>query len=86
MGCEKSHSEVLAVKFDQKLRFLWFGEKRKKDECVLKRMESDGIIFINGQSNSSTDVSTWILLPEVVHLGTQIFGIFLAFWFLWRFF
>lgn len=30
VGCEKSHLEVLVVKLDHKLRFLGFGEKRKK--------------------------------------------------------
>lgn len=54
---------MLAVKFDQKLRFLQFEKKRKKDQCVLRRMESDGTKFIN-RVVGSTNVSTWIILPK----------------------
>lgn len=37
MDCEKSYSEVLAVKFDQILRFLGFErEEKEKDQGVLE--------------------------------------------------
>lgn len=56
---EKPHSEILA-----KLRKVWseveifvvWGEE-KEDQCVLKRMELDGTMFINGKSNASTNSS-----------------------------
>lgn len=85
MGYEKSYSEVLAVKLDEMLRVLEFGrEEKKKDQGVLG-VESDGTTFINGQGKwLNKCLFTWIILPEVVRLGIQIFWILMAFWFFWR--
>lgn len=58
VGCEKSHSEVLVVKLDHMLRFLEFGEKRKKRiKMCWRGIESNGTIFINGRVQGSTNVS-----------------------------
>lgn len=74
--------------FDEMLRVLEFGrEEKEKDQGVV---EGNGVRWARIYKWTAKQLNeclfTWIILPEIVHLGIQVFRILMDFWFFWRVF